>query len=191
MDSKLKIHLVGIALIALVLIVGKLVSDPSKLTLTYVSSFGLLAFLSAIFVLSIPILSKVRKGGFTAALAENRKLIALYTLTFALIHVSLVLNFFFKWDLAKAAENPYRSLGGLALLVLAAVVLFSINRLSKALGKNWERIYYLLYAVLALIIVHSFKIGAIFMKSMAAKVAVGVLVALVVLGAILYRRIGK
>lgn len=185
MSAKLKIHLFGISLIALIFLAGQLVStSPQQQIILYISSFGFLALLSIIFVLSLPLLAKLKKNDFTVNLLKNRRWMGIYTFLFALIHVSLVYNFFFKWDLIKAAGNPYRNLGLVSFLILIALAATSNNKAVKLFGKNWKRLHYLLYLVLILILVHSAKIGMVFMKKPVIQVIVGLLVGIILAGKI-------
>ena len=191
-DNKLKIHLISLAVIALILLAGNIISSSSQQRiLIYVSSFGFLALLSLIFVLMIPLLAKLKTNNLTTYLLENIKWIGIYAFVFASIHVFLVSNFLFEWDFAEIAENPYRILGILAFLILALMTATSNKFSIQILGKNWKRIQNLIYIALILVIIHSFNIGVIFMKNTAVKIIVLILAVLVIAKKIRYWKSSK
>ena len=185
MDGKTKINLAGAALVILILLVGNAASSSAQQRVfVYVSSFGFLALLTLIFVLSIPLLARLKRGDFTNSLLANRRWIGIYAFAFALIHVLLVYNFFFNWDLSEIANNPdslFLGLGTAAFLILAAMAATSNNTAVRTLGRNWKKLHYLAYVALILVLVHSFNVGLIFMKNDAVKIAVGALALSVIL----------
>ncbi len=67
----------------------------------------------------------------------------------------------------------------------------SNNKSIKLLGKNWKRLHYLIYAVLILIIFHSFKLGQIFIKEFIVKVIVILLIVFAILGKLFYSKLVK
>ncbi|MBS3052308.1 MAG: ferric reductase-like transmembrane domain-containing protein [Candidatus Aenigmarchaeota archaeon] len=192
MKNILKIHLAGISIILLILLIGRFVSSSSKqLILIYVSSFGFLALLSIMFVLSIPVLVKLKKNNFTVSLLVSRRWIGIYTFVFALIHVFLVFNFLFNWDINKIIQNPNRlffGLGTISFLILAVMSATSNDKSVRILGKNWKRLHYLIYVVLVLIVIHSFNIGKIFMKNVVFQIIIGLMIVLIIIAKIKYRK---
>ncbi len=192
MKNNLRIHLAGISIILLILLIGRLVSVSSKqLILIYVSSFGFLALLSIMFVLLIPILMKLKKNDLTVGLLVSRRWIGIYTFVFALIHVLLVYNFFFNWDMNKIIQNPNRlflGLGTISFLILIAMFVTSNDKSVRILGKNWKRLHYLIYVVLVLVAMHSFNIGLIFMKNVILKIIIGLMILLIIIAKIKYRK---
>lgn len=185
MNNKLKIHLSSWIIIALILIAG-LFSDNQ--IILYVSSFGFLALLSVIFVVSIPLLVKTWRNSFTINLLANRRWLGIYSFIFALIHVLIAVHFFFNWDIAKAAENIYRLIGSIALLILAAMAATSNNTSVAKLGRNWKRLHYLVYVALLIVVIHSFNIGAIFLKSVYTQAIVLLIIAVVIIMKVVYRK---
>src|SRR3989338_6912453 len=149
MDNKLKIHLTGIILIVLIFLMGSFISNPQQRATIYISSFGFLALLSILFVLFIPIIYKLKKNNFTSLLITllitNRRWIGIYTFVFALIHVFLVANLFFKFNISKIVENPYRVLGLIAFVILVLMAMTSNDQSMKILKKNWKRLHFLIY----------------------------------------------
>jgi methionine sulfoxide reductase heme-binding subunit len=195
MSNKWKVHLVSTVLIVLILLIGNLVSNSTQQqVLIYVSSFGSLALLSVIFILLIPVLTRLKRNNFTVTLLANRRWIGIYTFVFALIHVLLVYNFLFNRDLNKITEAPNRLfliLGIISFIILAVMAATSNNRSVRMLGKNWKRLHLLIYLVLVLVIIHSFNIGLIFMKNIFVKIIIGVVAVLLILGKINYRKVIK
>ncbi|MBC8500200.1 MAG: ferric reductase-like transmembrane domain-containing protein [Nanoarchaeota archaeon] len=195
MNNKLRIHFASVLVVFLVLLVGNIISTSfNQQILIYVSSFGFLAFLLVIFVLSIPLFVRLKKNNFTTSLLVNRRLIGVYTFFFALIHVFLVFNFIFSWDINKLIESPNRLflvLGIISFFILFFLAVTSNNKSLRMLGKNWKKLHYLVYVVLILIIIHSFNVGLIFMKSTVIKTVILLLVILIVIGKIRYYELVK
>ena len=142
-------------------------------------------------MLVVPLLTKIKRNNFTVGLLVNRRWLGIYTFIFALIHVFLVYNFLFNWDFAKASENIYRNLGLISLLILALMTITSNNTSTRLLGKNWKRLHYLIYTVLILIILHSFKLGHIFMKNTIIQVIIVLLIIAIIIGRIIYHKIAR
>ena len=181
MDNKLKIHLTGIILIVLIFLMGSFISNPQQRATIYISSFGFLALLSILFVLFIPIIYKLKKNSFTNSLITNRRWIGIYTFVFALIHVFLVANLFFKFNISKIVENPYRVLGLTAFVILVLMAMTSNDQSMKILKKNWKRLHFLIYPALILMIIHSFNLGLIFVKSLTVKIIVITLALIIII----------
>ena len=126
--------------------------------------YGFLALVSIIFAVAIPFIFRINKNKTTAYLLANRRWIGIYTFVFALIHVLIVMHFFFAWNIAEAMENPYRLMGGISIIILAAMTATSNDTAMRKLGRNWKRLHTLIYVVLILLLIHSFNIGSIFMR---------------------------
>jgi DMSO/TMAO reductase YedYZ heme-binding membrane subunit len=138
--------------------------------------------LSTIFVLLIPVLLRFKKTSLTVYLSSERRWIGIYTFVFAAIHVFLVYNFFFGWDINRLLNHPnrlYLSMGTIALIIFALMTATSNNYSVKKLGKNWKRLHLLIYPALILILIHSFSIGLVYLKSTWVKVVILLIVAAV------------
>jgi len=182
MNHRLKINVIGIMIIILVFLIGRSVSYSQMQEKTvYISSFGFLALLSILFVLSIPLIYKLKKSNFTSILLMNRRWIGVYTFIFALIHVFLVSEFFFDWNILKIIENKYRVLGVIAFTILVLMAVTSNDKSLRLLKKNWKRLHYLVYAALILIIIHSFNLGLIFMKSLNVRILIMILASVIII----------
>jgi sulfoxide reductase heme-binding subunit YedZ len=176
------VHVAFVLIVLLTYFSVKVFFDPQKQIVAYVSTFGFLALLSTIFVLLIPVLLRFKKTSLTVYLSSERRWIGIYTFVFAAIHVFLVYNFFFGWDINRLLNHPnrlYLSMGTIALIIFALMAATSNNYSVKKLGKNWKRLHLLIYPALILILIHSFSIGLIYLKSTWAKAAILLIVAAV------------
>jgi sulfoxide reductase heme-binding subunit YedZ len=176
------VHVAFVLIVLLTYFSVKVFFDPQKQIVAYVSTFGFLALLSTIFVLLIPVLLRFKKTSLTVYLSSERRWIGIYTFVFAAIHVFLVYNFFFGWDINRLLNHPnrlYLSMGTIALIIFALMAATSNNYSVKKLGKNWKRLHLLIYPALILILIHSFSIGLIYLKSTWVKAVILLIVAAV------------
>ena len=188
MDTK-KIHVAGFSLIFLVIAASRIFATTSmQETIYYVSGFGFLALLSLIFVIAIPLFVKYLRSSFTAYLMANRRWIGIYVFIFALLHVLAVYNSLFGWDInaiVNGPNAPFLALGSLAFLILASMTATSNDASVRILGRRWKKLHMLVYVALALILVHSYNIGLVFMSNDA--VALGVIAIAVIIVALKLR----
>lgn len=160
------IHIAGFFLIFTVVAVAT--TSPEQESVYLASGFGFLALLSVIFILAIPLAAKYARSPLTAYLMANRRWIGIYSFIFALLHVLIVYNSFFGWDVSKIVNNPgapFLAMGSLAFLILASMTATSNDASVRVLGRNWKRLHLLVYAVVALILVHAYNLGAVFMSN--------------------------
>ncbi|MBI4014407.1 MAG: ferric reductase-like transmembrane domain-containing protein [Candidatus Aenigmarchaeota archaeon] len=183
MDTK-KIHVAGFLLIAMTVVAARVLApSPPEESVYLASGFGFLSLLSLIFVLAIPIFVKYAGSPLTAYLLANRRWLGIYVFIFALLHVLVVYNFFFGWDVSKMINNtnaPFIALGSMAFLILASMTATSNNASVRILGRNWKRLHMLIYVALAMILVHSYSVGLVFMSNRALSAVVIALAATVV-----------
>ncbi|MBR9707046.1 MAG: hypothetical protein GOV15_01285, partial [Candidatus Diapherotrites archaeon] len=139
--DKLIIQVVSVLLALLIYFVVPSIAQPDKINVMYISSFGFLAFSYMLLVLLTPLLFKLNKNKLTTSLLRNQRWIGIFTFLFALTHVILVYTFFFNWDFVKAAENPLRNLGAVALLILSLMAATSNDFAVKKLGWRWKRLH--------------------------------------------------
>ncbi|GEM_PF-2182294 len=189
MKGRTVISAISIVIIAAIFAVVYYATSGMMANTALVSSFGFLALISIIFVLAIPLLARTKKP-FAIKLLANRRWIGIWTFIFALIHPLLVFHFFYRWDVSRTFGNVYTPLGFVALLILAAMAATSTDTAVRKLGKNWKRLHLLIYVVLALVIVHSFSIGRIFLESLEGKIVIGAL-AVMVVGAKVFLKLKK
>ncbi|MCX8178699.1 MAG: ferric reductase-like transmembrane domain-containing protein [Candidatus Aenigmarchaeota archaeon] len=180
--SNIKTHAFFITLFLLVYFSVKSFVDPQRQIVFYVSTFGFLSLLSIIFVISIPVLVKMKNTRFTTFLMAERRWIGIYTFLLALTHMLLVYNFFFGWDINKLLNHPnkvFLFLGSLALVILMLLAITSNNYSVKKLGKKWKKLHALIYLALLLVLIHSFTIGLIYFKLDWVKVLIIAVLALI------------
>lgn len=178
----IKVHVFFILLICLIYFSIKSFVEPQIQILFFISTFGFLALMSLIFILSIPVIVKIRNNKFTTFLMAERRWIGIYTFFFALIHVILVYNFIFGWDINKLLNHPnklFLSFGTIALIILTLLAITSNNFSVKKLGKNWKKLHMLIYLALLLALIHSFRVGLIYLKSDVVKILVLIVIALI------------
>lgn len=92
-------------------------------------------------------------------LINVRRMLGLAALSYALMHLLLYVADQ-KWDLAKVASEIvlrlYLTIGFAALLGLVALGSTSTDAMIRRLGKNWNRLHRIVYAIAALAAVHFF-----------------------------------
>lgn len=181
MNNKNNVHIAGMLCIAIIFIFGYVLSAPEDLIVIYISSFGMLALLSIVFVMFIPLIVRLKNNKFTIALLVNRRWIGIYTFIFALIHVLLVANYLFQWDTAILISNPYNGLGLIAFVILILMTATSNNKSVSKLGKNWKKLHTLVYIALILLVVHSLGLGLVFMGNTLIQSAVILLAAIAII----------
>lgn len=92
-------------------------------------------------------------------LINVRRMLGLAALSYALMHLVLYVADQ-KWDLGKVASEIvlrlYLTIGFAALLGLVALGSTSTDAMIRRLGKNWNRLHRIVYAIAALAAVHFF-----------------------------------
>jgi sulfoxide reductase heme-binding subunit YedZ len=152
---KLFIHLA--ALLPLVnayylALTDQLGADPveSIIHFTGIGAFNLLLLSLAITPISkrfkISILSKVRR------------LVGLYSFTYALLHLLNFLFFEVQFDwslfLNEIIDRPYITIGMVGLLTLLALAITSVSIIKKRMGKNWQKLHNWVYLAAVLVGIH-------------------------------------
>lgn len=161
LKSKRPIHIAAIALVILTVIVGQLIPAYAR-NMFYIGCFGLLALFDLIFVLTIPVIHRYARGGFSIYCLANRRWIGLYVFIFAAIHVALVFTFMYHANfnvlINAIASTQSVMIGAIAFVILIALALTSNDFMVRTLGKNWKRFQLLTYLVLVLVLMHSFSL---------------------------------
>ena len=162
LKGKYCVILAGVAIAILVYLAGTFLIPAKQSTVFFVSSFGFLALLTLILVISSPLLVRLKNNSLTRFLLVQQRWIGLFAFFFAATHVSLVYNFFFGWDFLKPLSLPnstFLILGAVAFLFLALMAATSNDFAIRTLGRNWKRLQYVIYAALALVFVHAYNVG--------------------------------
>lgn len=154
---KIAIHLMSfLPLLSLYLLAfdEQLGADPVKevIHFTGIGAFNLL-LLSLVLT---PIAKKYRQG----YLLQTRRLLGLYSFTYALFHLLSFLAFEVQFDLMlffnEIIDRPYITVGMVALIILFALSVTSITSLRRKMGKKWQKLHNWVYGALLLIALHFF-----------------------------------
>ena len=152
---KLFIHLA--ALLPLVnayylALTDQLGADPveSIIHFTGIGAFNLLLLGLAI--------TPVSKRFKLSMLLKVRRLVGLYSFTYALCHLLnfLVFEIQFDWSLFlnEIFDRPYITVGMVGMLTLLALAITSIPSLKKRMGKNWQKLHNWVYLAVLLVGIH-------------------------------------
>ncbi|MCE2594529.1 protein-methionine-sulfoxide reductase heme-binding subunit MsrQ [Motilimonas cestriensis] len=155
--STVKVMLHGAALLPLCWLAWQTFSqqlggDPVQ----YLTHFTGKGALNLLFItLLISPVAKWIKWGF---LLQTRRLLGLWVLAYALIHVGI----FWLLDLAgridlfveEVIKRPYITLGLIALLLLIALGITSANRIRRKMGRNWQKLHNWVYLIVLLVPIH-------------------------------------
>ena len=154
---KITIHLMSfLPLLALYVLAfdDQLGADPVKevIHFTGMGAFNLLL----ISLLITPIAKKYRQG----YLLQTRRLLGLYSFTYALCHLLSFLAFEVQFDLElffnEIIDRPYITVGMAALVILFSLAITSLTSLKRKMGRNWQKLHYWVYLALLLIALHFF-----------------------------------
>jgi len=154
---KITIHLMSLLpLLALYVLAfdDQLGADPVKevIHFTGMGAFNLLL----ISLLITPIAKKYRQG----YLLQTRRLLGLYSFTYALCHLLSFLAFEVQFDLElflnEIIDRPYITVGMAALIILFSLAITSLASLKRKMGKNWQKLHNWVYLALLLIALHFF-----------------------------------
>lgn len=152
---KIAIHLMSfLPLIGLYVLAfdDQLGADPVKevIHFTGIGAFNLLL----ISLLVSPLAKKYRQG----YLLQTRRLLGLYSFTYAVCHLLSFLAFEVQFDFVlfidEIIERPYITIGMVAWAVLCSLAITSITALKRKMGKRWQRLHNWVYAASLLIALH-------------------------------------
>jgi sulfoxide reductase heme-binding subunit YedZ len=154
---KITIHMMAfLPLLALYLLAftDQLGADPVEdvIHFTGIGAFNLLL----ISLLITPIAKKYRQG----YLLQTRRLVGLYSFTYALFHLLNFLVFEVQFDLelffGEIIDRPYITVGMSAIIILFSLAVTSITALRRKMGKNWQKLHNWVYIAVLLIALHFF-----------------------------------
>ncbi|WP_310733426.1 protein-methionine-sulfoxide reductase heme-binding subunit MsrQ [Colwellia sp. BRX10-3] len=154
---KITIHMMAfLPLLAFYLLAftDQLGADPVEdvIHFTGIGAFNLLL----ISLLITPIAKKYRQG----YLLQTRRLVGLYSFTYALFHLLNFLVFEVQFDLelffGEIIDRPYITVGMAALIILFSLAVTSITALRRKMGKNWQKLHNWVYVAVLLIALHFF-----------------------------------
>tara|TARA_R110001583_G_scaffold35897_6_gene118782 strand:- start:434 stop:1072 length:639 start_codon:yes stop_codon:yes gene_type:complete len=154
---KIAIHLLAfLPLLGLYLLAftEQLGADPVEevIHFTGIGGFNLLL----ISLLITPIAKKYRQG----YLLQTRRLLGLYSFTYAMFHLLNFLAFEVQFDLelffAEILDRPYITVGMAALIILFSLAVTSITSIRRKMGKKWQKLHNGVYLALLLVALHFF-----------------------------------
>jgi len=116
---------------------------------------GIGAFNLLLLTLLITPLAKKLKQGY---LLQVRRLLGLYTFSYAFMHVLnfLAFDLQFAWSLFlnEVVKRPYISIGMVAFILLSLLAVTSHNSLRRKMGKSWQSLHNFSYLIALLVSVH-------------------------------------
>lgn len=129
-------------------------ADPVEevIHFTGIGAFNLLL----ISLLITPVAKKYRQG----YLVQTRRLVGLYSFTYAVFHLLNFLAFEVQFDLTlffnEILERPYITVGMGALIILLSLAVTSITALRRKMGPKWQKLHNWVYVAVLLIALHFF-----------------------------------
>jgi sulfoxide reductase heme-binding subunit YedZ len=91
---------------------------------------------------------------------QLRRMMGLYALFYATLHVLVFLQFqiFWRWaDIGREiVERPYITVGFAAFVLMIPLGITSFKYLQRRMGRNWKRLHRAVYAINILALVHLF-----------------------------------
>ena len=103
-----------------------------------------------------PMAKKFRQG----YLVQTRRLIGLYSFTYACLHLLNFLAFEVQFDrklfFNEILDRPYITVGMAALIILLSLAVTSITALRRRMGQKWQKLHNWVYIAALLITLHFF-----------------------------------
>lgn len=131
---------------------GSLPGDPVQYLLDF-SGIGALHFL--LLSLTISPLAKMLKF---SQLMRIRKTLGVYAAVYALFHFYTFTAYELQYEwlliLDEIIERPYITVGMIALLVLSTLLITSLDKLKRKMGKSWQSLHNFTYLALIAGLIH-------------------------------------
>ncbi|PUA30049.1 MAG: sulfoxide reductase heme-binding subunit YedZ [Cellvibrio sp. 79] len=153
-----------LALIPLVFIVYKTISnqlgaDPAKTIVLFTGEWAIYFLFITLAV--TPLRRLINAGGFHFRwLQAHRRMLGLFTLFYALLHMAAFLVFILGLDLTRfgkeLVERPYILVTIPAIILLIILGVTSTKSMMRRLGKNWSRLHKSIYLIAILAWLHVF-----------------------------------
>ncbi len=154
---KITIHLMSLLpLVALYLLAfdDQLGADPVKEVIHFTGMGGFNLLLLSLLIM--PLAKKYRQ----AYLLQVRRLLGLYSFTYAVCHLLSFLAFEVQFDLTlffnEIIDRPYITVGVGAFIILLSLAFTSLNSLKRSMGKSWQKLHNWVYLAVLLIALHYF-----------------------------------
>jgi len=91
-------------------------------------------------------------------LVRNRRMLGLFALFYATVHLLVWMTFIlgFRWFAIaeEIVERPYITVGFTAFMIMVALGITSPKTMVRKLGKNWKRLHRLVYIAAILGVIH-------------------------------------
>ncbi|WP_049630149.1 sulfite oxidase heme-binding subunit YedZ [Cellvibrio sp. pealriver] len=153
-----------LSLIPLVFIIyktltGDLGADPAKTIVLFTGEWAIYFLFITLAVTPLRRLVHVQKFHFRW-LQVHRRMLGLFTLFYALLHVAAFFVFILGLDLSRfgkeLVERPYILVTIPAVILLVALGVTSTQVMMRRLGKNWIRLHKSIYVIAILAWLHVF-----------------------------------
>jgi sulfoxide reductase heme-binding subunit YedZ len=127
-------------------------ADPVEIVIHF-TGIGALNLL--LITLSVTPISKILKKGY---LLKTRRVLGLYSYTYALFHLFSFLAFEVQFDgelfILEIIQRQYITIGMIAFILLTALAITSIHKLRRKMGKNWQTLHNASYLIALLVNIH-------------------------------------
>ena len=110
------------------------------------------------FLLITLAITPVRRITGINKLIRFRRMLGLFALFYAVLHLFSYLGFMLVWDWAELLDDLYKRsyiiVGAMALSIMVALGVTSPKFMMRKMGRSWRKLHKLVYAAAALAIVH-------------------------------------
>ncbi|WP_257283617.1 sulfite oxidase heme-binding subunit YedZ [Endozoicomonas sp. SESOKO1] len=111
-----------------------------------------------IFLMLSLAISPVRQMTGIGKLIRFRRMLGLFTLFYAVLHLLAYLAFMLSWEWQTLLEDLYKRsyiiVGAFALSILMALGVTSTKNMMRRLGKQWSQLHRLVYVAAVLAVIH-------------------------------------
>ena len=110
------------------------------------------------FLLMTLAVTPVRKITGVGRLVRYRRMLGLFALFYATLHLFSYLGFMLAWDWAELLDDLYKRsyiiVGAMALSIMIALGVTSPKLMMRRMGRSWRKLHQLVYVAAGLAIVH-------------------------------------
>jgi len=149
------LHLTAVAWVGYVFYLalsGQILGDPVQ----YLIDFTGLGAINLLFM-SLAISPSARIFKFSQIMILRRPL-GVYAAVYGLLHFAVFVAFELQFEMAlvfsEVIDRPYITVGFSALVILSVLLISSLNRVKRALGRRWQQIHNWVYVAAPLVLLH-------------------------------------
>lgn len=146
------VSLIPLIFLTYKLLTNQLGADPAKAIVLFLGTW---AFYFLLITLSVSPLKRIAKQSWLMA---HRRMLGLFTLFYALLHVIAYLVFILGLDFSsfgsELVKRPYILLTIPAILLLITLGVTSTQSMMRKLGKNWVKLHKSIYLIAILAWLH-------------------------------------